>query len=208
MKQNQFGRSMIEMLGVLAIIGVLTAGGVVGFNRAMSAYRWNMALGQWDTLVNMVVKYKAQLHINDGSQTIASLSLLPILEATGELPDNMQIKNCETLQNDCYIVDAMKNKIYIYSHNTKYVGIRSYYHNKNNYETCRLFMNMAKTNHNIIDEAEFYNVKPIVIFYGDSKCTKGREARCLKNLTISQINEICKDENIFKGNGLFLMYWF
>lgn len=30
MKNNQFGRSMIEMLGVLAIIGVLSVGGIVG----------------------------------------------------------------------------------------------------------------------------------------------------------------------------------
>ena len=29
MKNNQFGRSMIEMLGVLAIIGVLSVGGIV-----------------------------------------------------------------------------------------------------------------------------------------------------------------------------------
>lgn len=49
------GRSMIEMLGVLAIIAALTAGGLVGFNKAMLAYHWNMALGQWDTLINVVV---------------------------------------------------------------------------------------------------------------------------------------------------------
>ena len=30
MKNNQFGRSMIEMLGVLAIIGVLSVGGIAG----------------------------------------------------------------------------------------------------------------------------------------------------------------------------------
>lgn len=30
MKNNQFCRSMIEMLGVLAIIGVLSVGGIVG----------------------------------------------------------------------------------------------------------------------------------------------------------------------------------
>lgn len=30
MKNNQFGRSMIEMLGVMAIIGVLSVGGIVG----------------------------------------------------------------------------------------------------------------------------------------------------------------------------------
>ena len=35
------GRSMVEMLGVLAIIGVLTVGGVAGYNFAMTRYRAN-----------------------------------------------------------------------------------------------------------------------------------------------------------------------
>ena len=32
---NFFGRSMIEMLGVLAIIGVLSVGGIAGYSKAM-----------------------------------------------------------------------------------------------------------------------------------------------------------------------------
>lgn len=42
--QNEFGRSMVEMFGVLAIIGVLSVGGVAGYKAAMSAYRRNAAL--------------------------------------------------------------------------------------------------------------------------------------------------------------------
>ena len=32
---NEKGRSMIEMLGVLAIIGVLSVGGIAGYSKAM-----------------------------------------------------------------------------------------------------------------------------------------------------------------------------
>ena len=35
--KTQSGRSMIEMLGVLAIIGVLSIGGLAGYTRAMNA---------------------------------------------------------------------------------------------------------------------------------------------------------------------------
>lgn len=35
MTQSQTGRSMIEMLGVLAIIGVLSVGGITGYSMAM-----------------------------------------------------------------------------------------------------------------------------------------------------------------------------
>lgn len=41
MKKAQSGRSMIEMLGVLAIIGVLSAGGIAGYSMAMTSFRTN-----------------------------------------------------------------------------------------------------------------------------------------------------------------------
>ena len=38
---NESGRSMVEMLGVLAIIGVLSIGGIAGYTIAMNRYRAN-----------------------------------------------------------------------------------------------------------------------------------------------------------------------
>ena len=43
-KLQQSGRSMIEMLGVLAIIGVLSVGGIAGYTMAMNKYRANEVL--------------------------------------------------------------------------------------------------------------------------------------------------------------------
>ena len=43
-KTNESGRSMVEMLGVLAIIGVLSIGGIAGYSMAMNRYRANEAL--------------------------------------------------------------------------------------------------------------------------------------------------------------------
>ena len=40
------GRSMIEMLGVLAIIGVLSVGGIAGYSKAMQKYRINKTIEQ------------------------------------------------------------------------------------------------------------------------------------------------------------------
>ena len=39
MKKNESGRSMVEMLGVLAIIGVLSIGGMTGYSLAMHRYQ-------------------------------------------------------------------------------------------------------------------------------------------------------------------------
>ena len=45
-KNNESGRSMIEMLGVLAIIGVLSVGGIAGYSKAMMEYRINKTIEQ------------------------------------------------------------------------------------------------------------------------------------------------------------------
>ncbi len=44
--KNESGRSMIEMLGVLAIIGVLSVGGIAGYSKAMTKYRINKTIEQ------------------------------------------------------------------------------------------------------------------------------------------------------------------
>ena len=76
-KNVQSGRSMIEMLGVLAIIGVLSVGGIAGYSKAMQKYRINKTIEQitliagnvrtffapqrsYDVLTNTVIK-KAKL---------------------------------------------------------------------------------------------------------------------------------------------------
>ncbi len=44
MTKIESGRSMVEMLGVLAIIGVLSIGGIAGYTTAMNRYRANEIL--------------------------------------------------------------------------------------------------------------------------------------------------------------------
>ena len=45
-KNMQSGRSMIEMLGVLAIIGVLSVGGIAGYSKAMMKFKVNKTVDQ------------------------------------------------------------------------------------------------------------------------------------------------------------------
>ena len=48
MKKGQFGRSMVEMLGVLAIIGVLSIGGLYGFSMTMTRHKTNQLIEDVD----------------------------------------------------------------------------------------------------------------------------------------------------------------
>ena len=55
MMNNETGRSMVEMLGVLAIIGVLSVGGIAGYTMAMNKYRANEILNT-ASMMSMLAK--------------------------------------------------------------------------------------------------------------------------------------------------------
>ncbi len=59
------GRSMIEMLGVLAIVGVLTVGAISGYTNAMERFKKTKALEE----VNYIVSEMRERGISNGSYT-------------------------------------------------------------------------------------------------------------------------------------------
>ena len=53
-KFNEIGRSMVEMLGVLAIIGVLSVGAIDGYSKAMMKYKLNKQTEQIGFIVDYI----------------------------------------------------------------------------------------------------------------------------------------------------------
>lgn len=51
---NESGRSMVEMLGVLAIVGVLSIGGIAGYSKAMAKFKVNKTLDQISMIITNV----------------------------------------------------------------------------------------------------------------------------------------------------------
>ena len=64
--KNQNGRSMIEMLGVLAIIGVLSVGGIAGYSKAMMKYRINKTIEQITLIAGNVRSFFAPQKTYEG----------------------------------------------------------------------------------------------------------------------------------------------
>ena len=62
-KRSQIGRSMIEMLGVLAIIGILSIGGLSAYSRAMTTIKVNEA-------VEYLNRLKMEIKIREVSGTM------------------------------------------------------------------------------------------------------------------------------------------
>lgn len=51
MKSNENGRSMIEMLGVIAIVGILSVGGIAGYSKAMAKAKTDRLISEVSELV-------------------------------------------------------------------------------------------------------------------------------------------------------------
>lgn len=80
---QESGRSMIEMLGVLAIIGVLSVGGIAGYSQAMNKFKVSKTTDQIQTLVTNIRTLTA-------SQRNYTLVDNPtILQKMGALTDEM-----------------------------------------------------------------------------------------------------------------------
>ena len=81
MKNNQFGRSMLEMLGVLAIIGVLSVGGIAGYSKAMEKFKVNKLISEYNMLIFGLLEHQNNFFVPENSQnineTILALNLVP-----------------------------------------------------------------------------------------------------------------------------------
>ena len=59
MKKLEHGRSMVEMLGVLAIIGVLSVGAIAGYQKAMFKYKINKSINIISHVVSNIAKLES-----------------------------------------------------------------------------------------------------------------------------------------------------
>ena len=69
-KTNETGRSMVEMLGVLSIIGVLSVGGISAYSTAMEKHKANELMA---ATMQEAVLISAQLATGNTNPTLSSL---------------------------------------------------------------------------------------------------------------------------------------
>lgn len=94
-KVNESGRSMVEMLGVLAIIGVLSVGGIAGYSKAMNKYKLNKVNDQMSMLVaNLRTMYATQTDYLGLTNKIA--------KSYGVVPSDMYSKKSDSTITNPY----------------------------------------------------------------------------------------------------------
>ena len=108
--KNESGRSMIEMLGVLAIIGVLSVGGIAGYSKAMTKYRINKTIEQITLIAGNARAFFAPQHNYDGINSSCSNknSYCKLIRKAKLIPDEMWDDTDKRFKNVFgYLVDLI-----------------------------------------------------------------------------------------------------
>ena len=188
------GRSMVEMLGVLAIIGVLSVGAISGYSKAMFKYKLNKHAEQMNTVINAVARNVHSFNNIGGSTTI-----VPYLVKMGEIPTEMVKTNVNNFVYDIFgqawliFISSGGSNILLSTYST--TGASSLTTKSvDNLKICKNILLAAKenhdsifavysaSNHNTSDEKQKY-------LHGDMYCQADRT--CLKDLSLNDIYDFC-----------------
>lgn len=189
---TQSGRSMVEMLGVLAIIGVLSVGAIAGYSKAMMKYKLNKHAVAVNMLINNVLSIKDKLQHTEYLTYYGTL-----LYKLNLLPDGIKYINNEHL-----IEMWFKERIWVYYYNWQtpdsFGGIGFQIPpTAQGAEICRNIAIAAKENATDlwqISVQKHYNdtdkgYDSIGTLYGDAYCTKNKN--CLRELDLNKIENLC-----------------
>ena len=189
-KVMQCGRSMIEMLGVLAIIGVLSVGGIAGYTKAMETIKSNQQREAIAELLYKMVEIKSLLDRNMETQYLAE-----VMYALNEIPKNY------TYNKPFSLYDIDRNLVFIQygidptNGNTLRYALYVFFAQRpkemNKYIRNYCY-NLALVASSITDE-----VKSIYVYYaGNEEKPNGYgktifTAKSLKNISVAEIYQIC-----------------
>ena len=198
----QGGKSMIEMLGVLAIVGVLSVGGIAGYSKAMEKFKVNKIIGEYNQLIMWILENQLSLKKLEDRTKLAN-----VIIAANVLPADW------SAVTDEYLSDGKGNLVQAYVNLGKSLynlqpritidfnlgGLSGDLTDKNadifstNFsdKLCfELFNNLVKPLHSqTVYGYVFKNHNPI-IYWGDAYCGQ-TTGKCLNNITLTEIKEIC-----------------
>ena len=192
--KSENGRSMVEMLGVLAIIGVLSVGAISGYSKAMFKYKLNKQTEQINQIIGAMVRYKNDITVPAVSgREYTDIRLVPILKKLGEIPQEMYISSSETYIKDSF---GTRYRVYQRSNNT-YITLRTTNlpRTENGFQTCKNLYLIAKEWHDelhLIETIAYKGSKfiALALYVGDKYCTGSY--KCLKDLKLTEFDDICR----------------
>lgn len=103
-KSNQAGRSMIEMLGVLAIVGVLSVGAIAEFGKAMYKWKAIKCTEEYNLFISEMLVYEKDWIKMKRKQGSGHLYIGPYMEQWGMVPSSWTVSGN-------YFSDRLGNRI-------------------------------------------------------------------------------------------------
>ena len=191
MKFEEFGRSMVEMLGVLSIIGVLSIGAIAGYSKAMNKYKLNQFSEGASFLLANALQLSKQLPTGKTSTYEYHTELLYKLNL---LPDGFRIDE----NDNHYIRDMFGNVSYLFTRSGfGYSWILRYQlpNNASSFEQCQILYRVGKefSSELIKMYREDDSVEGGYVYqsiWGDKDC-EIKKKPCLKDLTLDDVYNRC-----------------
>lgn len=197
--KSENGRSMVEMLGVLAIIGVLSVGAIAGYGKAMFKYKLNKQTEQINQVIGTIVRYKSSLMLNPNPADDTNLSdfhLVPLLKKLGEISKEMYTNE------DNIIKDSFGTEYYIYNRNSEKdtVALRTnnLERNESSFQACKNLYVIAKEWHKEISAIHVvaYKGSDYAVngcYLGDNSVYRGCPDNIyIKDLKLTELDNICR----------------
>ena len=200
--KSENGRSMVEMLGVLAIIGVLSVGAIAGYGKAMMKYKLNKQTEQIGSILDYV-----NINLDDLKRLrpSASSAMIPLFKKLNVIPQEM-IRENETYK----IFDIFNTTIFLQNYHgtdNKYYFEFKLFINKGQKESCMNLFTIAKAKREQLWRTKFEIVKGETSnvansAFGDNYCTS--EVKCLKDLTVAEMEDYC---NVCEDKDTCIFYY-
>ena len=186
------GRSMVEMLGVLAIIGILSVGAIAGYSKAMMKYKMNQAADGYNHLIATVIEKIAQDSSVFEGDSVGTLWYTSIFAKAGWLPDYFKPRKDTATNPDAanFVQDKFGNDVWIFKNTQKELGIGVRTNRQK--ELCITLFNLGKEWKDDLNACDVENFNGSVIhgeFFGDKSCNSG--VKCLANITVDDIDTAC-----------------
>ncbi len=193
-KNFETGRSMIEMLGVLAIIGVLSVGGIAGYSKSMEKFKVDKAVSEYSYLIQGLLEHITEIqNLSSAGETNQNYDIANVVFATNLVPETW-VKGNDPIS----MRDACGNAINVFSRNQHlvidmYLGGISKDEDGNGVSLSfspkfcfSLMQNVVKP----LSSALFRVFLTYgETFYGDNVCR--HDIKCIRNLSLSEMKQTC-----------------
>ena len=193
------GRSMVEMLGVLAIIGVLSVGAIAGYSKAMLKYKLNKQAESFNMLLNNAIQLRPELKraaTDNGFQT-------DLFDKLNLIPDGMKYMGNKIIHDVFNNTITINYSYYPTTGFTYYMYLsvnRSGNKSSNEFrEICRTIVTVAKENSaNLLsiqmrsaqdeNDPENYTTARLM---GDNFCINNHPDQCLRYAGLTEMDALC-----------------